>query len=72
MTSVAEQPVQRRICAYCGSVGQERLGFCGVCGLPVCEQCGNVQHIRGETKPIHDACLRSGEGSGFSMIKFVE
>ncbi len=60
-----------RFCVYCGAVGAAHLGPCSVCGQRVCEKCGNIQHIKGECKPIHDACLKDS-GDSFSMIKFVK
>jgi len=60
-----------RICAHCGSEGQQRLGYCKECEGPVCERCGNTQIIRGERTVMHDSCLKFGEGSSFTMIKFV-
>jgi hypothetical protein len=60
-----------RVCAHCASVGQERLGYCHECSGPVCEKCGNIQHIAGETRVYHDLCLKDSQDSGFSMIKFV-
>jgi len=62
----------RRFCAHCGSQNEPRLGFCAECGGPVCAKCGNVQHVHGESKVMHDMCLKHGESSGFSMIKFVK
>jgi len=68
MTDVAPQ----RICPHCGSVGERRLGRCNVCGDLVCSRCGNVQHVRGEEKVMHDRCLRESQSSDFSMIRFVK
>jgi len=63
----------RKFCAHCGSEGEPRLGYCDECGGPVCSKCGNVQHVSGETKVMHDMCLKHGDtGGGFSMIKFVK
>ena len=61
-----------RMCSHCGSEGARRIGFCHECGGPVCEKCGNVQHTQGETYVMHDSCLKFGESSSFSMIKFVK
>lgn len=58
-------------CPHCGAVGARRLGPCRVCGLSVCDQCGNIQHAGGERRPVHDACLRES-GDAFSMIRFVK
>lgn len=60
-----------KMCTHCGAIGGSRLGICSVCGLSVCERCGNIQHSCGETKPVHDDCLRQAEDH-FSMIKFVK
>jgi len=60
-----------KFCPHCGAVGTRRLGSCDVCGLVVCERCGNVQHSGGECRIIHDVCLRKS-GDSFSMIKFVK
>jgi hypothetical protein len=38
----------------------------------VCAKCGNTQHVKGEHKVMHDICLKHGESSNFSMIKFVK
>jgi hypothetical protein len=59
-----------RLCRHCGAVDSPRIGQCVVCGLAVCERCGNVQHTHGERKIIHDSCLHQ-DGGGFTMIKFV-
>lgn len=48
-----------------------RLGHCKVCGLAVCERCGNVQHVHGEREVTHNECLHKS-GDSFSMIKFVK
>ncbi|KAF0207837.1 MAG: hypothetical protein FD171_1482 [Actinobacteria bacterium] len=61
-----------KFCAHCGAQGEPRLGFCSECGGPVCSRCGNTQHVMGEHKVMHDTCLKHGEGSSFSMIKFVK
>ncbi len=66
------EPALRRFCAHCGAQGEPRLGFCSECGGPVCAKCGNTQHVMGEHKVMHDLCLKQGEGSNFSMIKFVK
>ena len=60
-----------RLCRHCGAVDSPRLGACVVCGLSVCERCGNVQHGHGQRKVIHDSCL-SEDGAGFTMIRFVK
>lgn len=60
-----------QLCPHCGSFGARRLGSCKVCRFPVCEKCGNVQHIKGERRAVHDVCLRDS-GDAFSMIKFVK
>lgn len=65
------EPTFRRICAHCGAEGEPRLGFCDQCEAPVCAKCGNIQYVSGERKVLHDICLKYGEDSGFSMIKFV-
>jgi len=66
-----EKPIDMsRMCRHCGAVDRPKLGQCVVCGMSVCDKCGNVQHTRGERRVIHDSCLREDEG-GFSMIKFV-
>jgi hypothetical protein len=59
-----------RLCRHCGAVDSRRIGQCVVCGLAVCERCGNVQHTHGERRIIHDSCLHKDD-SGFTMIKFV-
>jgi len=48
-----------------------RLGHCSVCGLAVCEKCGNIQHVKGEKQVIHNECLHRS-GDSFSMIKFIK
>jgi hypothetical protein len=53
-------------------VGEERLGHCDECGLPVCIKCGNVHYVRGERTVLHDECLKENPGAHFSMIKFVK
>ncbi len=60
----------KRLCRHCGAVDTRRLGECNVCGLTVCDQCGNTQHSHGERRVTHNACLKEDE-SGFSMIRFV-
>lgn len=47
------------------------IGRCDVCGLAVCEKCGNMQHTRGGRRAMHNACLATDETS-FTMIKFVK
>lgn len=61
----------KKFCPHCGAFGAPRIGACHVCGLSVCESCGNIQYIKGERQVIHDACLRNS-GESFSMIKFVK
>jgi len=61
----------RRFCPHCGAVGTARIGHCSVCGLAVCEKCGNIQHVKGEKQVIHNECLHRS-GDSFSMIKFVK
>ena len=65
------RPELKRMCRHCASLDAAKLGTCVVCGLSVCEKCGNVQHTRGERRVIHDSCLRDDE-DGFQMIKFVK
>ena len=60
-----------RFCRHCGAADAHKLGQCAVCGLAVCERCGNVQHGRGERKVIHDDCLAE-DGAGFTMIRLVK
>jgi len=60
-----------RMCRHCGAVEAARLGECVVCGLAVCDKCGNIQHTGGQRRVIHDSCL-SEDDSGFTMIKFVK
>jgi translation initiation factor 2 beta subunit (eIF-2beta)/eIF-5 len=60
-----------RICTHCGAVDSHKLGQCTVCYMSVCERCGNIQHIHGERRPIHNSCLAEGD-HGFTMIKFVK
>ncbi|MDZ4064587.1 MAG: hypothetical protein U1E22_07965 [Coriobacteriia bacterium] len=60
-----------RFCPHCGAIGARRLGHCKVCKLAVCERCGNIQHVQGETEIVHNECLKNSGGS-FSMIKFVK
>lgn len=59
------------MCRHCGATDAERIGHCSVCGLSVCEKCGNVQHARGEKRVTHNTCLKHDD-DGFSMIKFVK
>jgi hypothetical protein len=67
-----DRPVElNRMCRHCGAFDVQRLGQCVVCGLAVCEKCGNVQHTHGERRVIHDACLSDDE-DGFTMIRFVK
>ena len=58
-------------CPHCGATESRRLGHCKVCGLSVCEKCGNIQHSHGEHEVVHDECLKDS-GDSFSMIKFVK
>ena len=60
-----------RICTHCGAVDPHKLGHCTVCYLSVCDRCGNIQHIHGEQRVVHNACLSDGD-HGFTMIKFVK
>lgn len=60
-----------KFCPHCGAVGTLRLGHCKVCGLAVCERCGNVQYAHGEREATHNECLNKS-GDSFSMIKFVK
>lgn len=60
-----------KFCPHCGSFGSPRLGACHICGLSVCEKCGNIQHIKGERRIIHNECLRDS-GDSFTMIKFIK
>ncbi len=69
---VVAEPMLHKFCAHCGAQGEPRLGFCAECGGPVCSRCGNTQHVMGEHKVMHDSCLKLGECSSFSMIKFVK
>jgi hypothetical protein len=67
-----DRPVElSRMCRHCGAFDVRKLGQCVVCGLAVCEKCGNVQHTQGEHRVIHDACLSQDENA-FTMIKFVK
>ncbi len=59
------------VCLYCGAEGGHRLGLCKLCGLRVCDKCGNWQHSLGERFPAHDHCIKRND-SAFSMIKFVK
>ena len=68
---MAENFTSRRFCSHCGAIGAQRIGYCKVCDISVCERCGNIQHIQGEKQAIHDECLNKAS-SGFSMIKFVK
>jgi hypothetical protein len=67
----AEMSELSRMCRHCGALDRSKLGQCEVCGMAVCDKCGNVQHTRGERRVIHDACLIEAS-DGFSMIKFVK
>lgn len=64
-------PELSRLCRHCGALDTKKLGECVVCGMAVCEKCGNIQHGGGERRVIHDACL-THEDAGFTMIKFVK
>ncbi len=66
-----EEGSSRNFCPHCGTPFARRLGACTVCGLSVCERCGDFQHIKGEKKLVHNECLRDIDGH-FSMIKFVK
>ena len=66
------QPALYKICVHCGAEGALRLGRCHECGDAVCEKCGNTQHVLGESRVLHDFCLKQSESSCFSMIKFVK
>jgi len=59
-----------RMCRHCGAMDSRKLGVCSVCGLAVCEKCGDIQHSMGEKRILHHTCLKEDD-SGFSMIKFV-
>lgn len=61
------------MCRHCGAENPHRLGLCHVCGLSVCDKCGDIQHVKGEKRVIHHRCLHEDdEGGGFTMIKFVK
>ena len=60
----------KRYCPHCGATAARRLGHCKVCGLAVCELCGNIQHVHGDTEVVHNECLHK-TGDSFTMIKFV-
>lgn len=68
---MAQSPLIK-ICMHCGAEGSIRLGYCCECGDAVCERCGNTHLSMGNTRVIHDACLRHTGESHFSMIKFVQ
>lgn len=61
----------KRVCSHCGAKGAVRLGYCDVCEGPVCDHCGNTQHILGEKRVIHDSCLRDAGDGMFKMIRFI-
>ena len=61
-----------KICMHCGAVGAMRLGHCVECGDVVCERCGNTHLSLGQTRILHDACLKHASEASFSMIKFVK
>ena len=58
-------------CPHCGATKSPRMGRCKVCGLSVCENCGNIQHSRGEREVVHDECLK-GSNDSFSMINILD
>lgn len=60
-----------RMCRHCGGIDRPKLGQCAVCGMAVCDKCGNIQHTGGERRVLHDSCLREDDG-GFKMIRFVK
>lgn len=64
-------PSMHKFCPHCGAVSAVRLGSCKVCGLSVCEKCGNIQHSHGEREVVHNECLHK-TGDSFTMIKFVK
>ena len=67
-----ERPTElSRLCRHCGAVDAPKLGQCTVCDLAVCDRCGNVQHVHGERRVIHNACLADGDHC-FTMIRFVK
>ena len=66
-----EPAIPKRMCSHCGSMGSTRLGHCKVCGMLVCEKCGNSQYAHGTREVVHNSCLGK-TGDSFSMIKFVE
>lgn len=59
------------VCTFCGAPNPRILGHCKICGVRVCDRCGNFQHSMGQRFPAHDECVRHDE-STFSMIKFVK
>jgi ribosomal protein L40E len=59
------------ICLFCGAENIRVLGSCRVCGLKVCDKCGNFQHSMGQRFAAHDSCIRRDD-STFSMIRFVK
>jgi hypothetical protein len=66
------EEIQRiRLCNHCGAVAA-RIGYCCVCDLSVCTECGNYQHRQGDKTVVHDECLGELEDDGFTMIKFVK
>jgi hypothetical protein len=67
---MTEEARRIRLCNHCGAVA-ERVGFCSVCDLAVCTECGNYQHSGGDKVPVHDECLSELDDDGFNMIKFV-
>jgi predicted ATP-dependent serine protease len=60
-----------RICTYCGAEHPRFIGHCKVCGVRVCDRCGNFQHSMGQRFAAHDGCIRRDD-TQFSMIKFVK
>jgi hypothetical protein len=59
------------VCLFCGAENTRLLGNCKICGLRVCDRCGNFQHSMGQRFPAHDACIKRDD-STFSMIRFVK
>ena len=58
-------------CKKCGASNPGAMGTCSVCGRPVCERCGNIQHGQGTKVSTHNDCL-SSHTDAFTMIKFVK
>jgi hypothetical protein len=61
-----------RICSHCGAFDQRHIGHCDVCGLAVCERCGNMQHTRTGRRARHNGCLDADQGAGFTMIRIIK